>query len=148
MLLHGCSFNGLGDSTGQPSAPVAEIVGVLKNLKDQLSSDLESSTSAEQSAAQGFADLKAAKVQEIKTSSDAIITKEKRSGELALSISQNKDALEDAKDELADAQTYLADLTKECAARAAEYENNQVIRAGEVEALMKAMKFRSRLVLL
>merc|ERR1719316_592402 len=39
--------------------------------------------------------------------------------------------------------TYLADLTKECATRAEEYETNQVIRAGEVEALMKAIEIMS-----
>merc|ERR1719316_230957 len=39
--------------------------------------------------------------------------------------------------------TYLADLTKECAKRAEEFENNQVIRAGECEALMKAIEIMS-----
>jgi len=39
--------------------------------------------------------------------------------------------------------TFLADLTKECAQRAAEYEENQVIRAGEIEALMKAIEIMS-----
>jgi hypothetical protein len=39
--------------------------------------------------------------------------------------------------------TYLADLTKECAQRAAEFENNQNIRAGEIEALMKAIEIMS-----
>merc|ERR1719313_616081 len=36
--------------------------------------------------------------------------------------------------------SYLADLTKECAEKAADYENKQVVRAGEVEALMKAIE--------
>merc|ERR1719161_1941359 len=36
--------------------------------------------------------------------------------------------------------TYLADLTKECASRAAEFETNQEIRAGEIQALMKAIE--------
>merc|ERR1719420_1586641 len=39
--------------------------------------------------------------------------------------------------------TFLADLTKECAQRAEEFENNQVIRAGEIEALMKAIEIMS-----
>jgi len=48
--------------------------------------------------------------------------------------------LADTTASLGEDTTYLADLTKECAARAAEYEKNQVIRAGEVEALMKAIE--------
>jgi len=39
--------------------------------------------------------------------------------------------------------SYLADLTKECAEKAADYENKQVVRAGEVEALMKAIEIMS-----
>merc|ERR1719420_2680934 len=39
--------------------------------------------------------------------------------------------------------TFLADLTKECAQRAEEYETNQNIRAGEIEALMKAIEIMS-----
>jgi hypothetical protein len=39
--------------------------------------------------------------------------------------------------------TFLADLTKECATRAEEFENNQVIRAGEIQALMKAIEIMS-----
>jgi hypothetical protein len=38
---------------------------------------------------------------------------------------------------------YLADLTKECATKAADYEKKQVVRAGEIEALMKAIEIMS-----
>merc|ERR1719313_2612310 len=41
---------------------------------------------------------------------------------------------------LASDESYLADLTKECAAKAADYEAKQVVRAGEIEALMKAIE--------
>merc|ERR1719482_1535344 len=39
--------------------------------------------------------------------------------------------------------TYLSDLTKECDTKAAEYENTQVVRAGEIEALGKAIEIMS-----
>merc|ERR1719482_1990700 len=43
-----------------------------------------------------------------------------------------------------DADTaYLSDLTKECDTKAADYENKQVIRAGEIEALGKAIEIMS-----
>jgi hypothetical protein len=39
--------------------------------------------------------------------------------------------------------TFLADLTKECASKASEFEKCQVVRAGEIEALMKAIEIMS-----
>merc|ERR1719313_2276131 len=64
----------------------------------------------------------------------------------AFKAKREKDNAE-AKGDLADTTaslgsdtSYLADLTKECAEKAADYENKQVVRAGEVEALMKAIE--------
>jgi hypothetical protein len=48
--------------------------------------------------------------------------------------------LSDTTATLASDDSYLADLTKECAAKAADYEAKQVVRAGEIEALMKAIE--------
>jgi len=43
-----------------------------------------------------------------------------------------------------DADTaYLSDLTKECDTKASDYENRQVVRAGEIEALGKAIEIMS-----
>jgi len=43
-----------------------------------------------------------------------------------------------------DADTsFLADLTKECASKAAEFEKTQSVRAGEIQALMKAIEIMS-----
>jgi len=131
--------DGLGDGTGQPSPGVAEIVGILKSMKDTMTSDLSTMTSAEQSAAQGFSELKAAKETEIKTCTEAIIAKEKRSGDLALSLSQNKDALDDSKDELADAQKYLATLTKACDTKRKERDMRNKMRTEEIAAVSDAV---------
>jgi len=38
---------------------------------------------------------------------------------------------------------YLADLTKDCSQKAADYETKQAVRAGEIEALMKAIEIMS-----
>jgi len=131
--------NGEGDGTGAPSVGVAEILGILKNMKDTMTSDLNSMTTAEQSAAQGFSELKAAKQAEIQTTSEAIITKEKRSGQLALSIAENTDALDDAKDELADAQTYLSSLTKACDTKRKERDMRNKMRTDEIAAVSDAV---------
>merc|ERR1719393_200990 len=127
--------DGLGDSSGSGQTPgVAEILGIFKSMKDQMTKDLDTVTTTEVSAASGFSELKAAKEQEIKTSTEAIIAKEKRSGELGLAISQDKDALEDAKDELADAQTYLSTLTKACETKRKERDMRNKMRTDEIAA--------------
>lgn len=54
---------GLGESTSEPSVGVAEIVGVLKGLKDEMSKELSSDTAAEKAAALSFGELKGAKQQ-------------------------------------------------------------------------------------
>merc|ERR1719183_2159460 len=38
---------------------------------------------------------------------------------------------------------YLADLTKDCSMKAEDYETKQAVRAGEIEALMKAIEIMS-----
>lgn len=132
--------DGLGDSSGSGQTPgVAEILGIFKSMKDQMTKDLDTVTTSEVSAASGFSELKAAKEQEIKTSTEAIIAKEKRSGELGLAISQDKDALEDAKDELADAQTYLSTLTKACETKRKERDMRNKMRNDEIAAVSDAV---------
>jgi len=131
--------DGLGESTGQPTAGTAEIIGILKDMKDHMMADLKTMTADEQSAASGFSDLKAAKEQEITTATDAILAKEKRSGALALSISQNENGLDDAKDELADAQGYLSTLNEACEKKRKERDMRNKMRTDEIAALSEAV---------
>jgi hypothetical protein len=131
--------DGLGDAVGAPSAPVSEIVGVLKGLKDDMASDLKSATTTEKASAQGFGELKAAKESEITAASESIITKEKQNGKLAVSIATNKDALDDASKELADSQTYLKDLTDSCSRKGSERDARAKMRADELTAISQAI---------
>merc|ERR1719146_556894 len=56
---------------------------------------------------------------------------------------QAESDLADTTASLASDTTYLSDLTKECSTKAADFENKQVVRAGEIEALMKAIEIMS-----
>lgn len=75
-------------------------------------------------------------------------TKE-QSSKMATKAKREKDKSE-ASGDLADTTasvaadtTYLADLTKECSQKAADYETRQGVRAGEIEALGKAIEIMS-----
>jgi DNA repair exonuclease SbcCD ATPase subunit len=74
----------------------------------------------------------------------------KESSEKMATKSQREKDKSEAEGDLADTTaavasdtTYLADLTKECSTKAADYEARQVVRAGEVQALMKAIEIMS-----
>merc|ERR1719161_1105598 len=81
-----------------------QIVGILKAMKDDMEAGLKQAVADEESAVAGFADLKASKEKEIEIATTAIETKTARSGELAVSVVQTKNELEDTTQEVADTE--------------------------------------------
>merc|ERR1719271_981848 len=97
-----------------------QIVGILKAMKDDMEAELKEAVAAEEKAVAGFADLKASKEKEVEMATEAIETKMARAGELAVSVVQSKDALEDEQEELATTQKFLAQLQSECGTKEKE----------------------------
>jgi len=127
----------------EPSAGVAEIVGILKSMQDEMVKDLGDAESAEKEAALGFGQLKDAKEAEIKAASEAITAKEKRQGDLALSLVNDKNSLDDATDENTDGTKYLASLKEQCMTKMKERDMRQKMRTDEIAALSEAVKILS-----
>merc|ERR1719428_2712121 len=116
-----------------------QIVGILKGMKDDMEAGLKEAVADEEKAIAGFADLKASKNKEIEVATEAIETKTARSGELAVSVVQTKDALEDTQVELADTQKFIAQLESECATKEKEWAVRQKLRAEEISAISEAI---------
>jgi chromosome segregation ATPase len=116
-----------------------QIVGILKNMKDEMEKSIGEAKDAEDAAVAAFADLKAAKQKEIAATTAAIESLTKRSGELAVSIVQNKNSAKDASEENADATEFLANLKKNCADKQSEHDENVSVRAQEIEAISQAI---------
>merc|ERR1719207_450409 len=116
-----------------------QIVGILKGMKDQMEADLKEAVADEEKAIAGFGDLKASKNKEIEVATEAIETKTARSGELAVSVVQTKDALEDTQVELANTQKFIAQLESECATKENEWAVRQKLRAEEISAISEAI---------
>lgn len=131
---------GLGDAVDEPSAPVAEIVGYLKSMEDTMMSDYNTMKKDEVQAFNDFNTLKAAKQQEIGAASESIITKEKRSGAVALSLSQNKHALDDATKENTNAKTSLENLNDQCATKKNTRAMRNKLRTEEIAAISDAIR--------
>merc|ERR1719439_36491 len=116
-----------------------QIVGILKAMKDDMEAELKETIAAEEKSIAGFGDLKASKNKEIEVATEAIETKTSRSGELAVSVVQTKDALEDTQVELADTQKFIAQLESECATKEKEWAVRQKLRAEEISAISEAI---------
>eukprot|EP00746_Dinoflagellata_sp_MGD_P163223 gnl/MRDRNA2_/MRDRNA2_91149_c0_seq1.p1 gnl/MRDRNA2_/MRDRNA2_91149_c0~~gnl/MRDRNA2_/MRDRNA2_91149_c0_seq1.p1 ORF type:complete len:777 (+),score=273.97 gnl/MRDRNA2_/MRDRNA2_91149_c0_seq1:103-2433(+) len=134
---------GEDDDQKEPSAGVAEIIGILKSMQDEMVKDLSDATTTEKEAALGFGQLKDAKEAEIKVAGEAITAKEKRQGDLALSLVNDKNSLDDATDENADGTKYLASLKDQCTTKMKERDMRKKMRTDEIAAISEAVKILS-----
>jgi len=116
-----------------------QIVGILKAMKDDMEAELKEAIADEEKAVAGYGDLKASKEKEIEMATEAIETKMGRAGELAVSVVQSKDALEDANEEAADTTKFLATLEKDCATKEAEMAERTKMRTMEITAISEAI---------
>merc|ERR1719281_629498 len=87
-----------------------------------------------------FNEMKAAKQEEIALNEQAMITKDKRIGALALALSEDTHALEDAQEELANAQKFLANMKEQCATMEKDRAMREKMRADEIAAVSEAIK--------
>merc|ERR1719386_420554 len=127
------------DDSSESTGASDQIVGILKAMKDDMEAELKEAVADEEKAVAGYNDLKGSKEQEIEMATEAVETKMGRAGELAVSVVQTKDALEDANEEAADTQKFLATLEKDCATKEQEMAERTKMRNMEVSAISEAI---------
>merc|ERR1719335_415565 len=111
---------------GGDYAPASgQIVGILKAMKDDMEANLKQAVADEE--------------KEISVATEAIETKTARSGEIAVSVVQTKDALEDTTEELADVEKFIAQLESECATKEKEWAQRSKLRSQEISAISEAI---------
>merc|ERR1719353_2102259 len=131
----------LSGSQSEEYAPASgEIVGILKQLQDEMSADLKELIAQEEAAIKAYEELMAAKKTEIATLTKAIEEKLVRVGELGVKIAEMKNDLEDTQETLAEDTKYLADLGKTCASKTKEWEARCKARSEELLALSDTIK--------
>lgn len=116
-----------------------QIVGILKSMKDDMEKSLADAETAESVAVAGYGDLKASKEQAVELATEAIETKTARVGELAVSVAESTDALEDSKKEFADVTKFIATLAAECGTKEKEFAARSKVRAEEISAISDAI---------
>merc|ERR1719487_221011 len=128
-----------GADSDEMSAGSGEILGIMKQMKEEMESNLAGAEKDEATAIEGFESLSASKETEIEVATEAIETKMARSGELAVSVVQTKDALEDALEEIANAGKYAEQLAAQCATKEKEFAAAAKLRAEEISAISAAI---------
>jgi len=125
------------DSDQEPAS--GQIIGVMKQMKDEFEANSKQADEDEAQASTSFSDLKATKEKEIEFATESIEKKTVRSGELAVSIVQTKDELEDTTAELTETEKYAAGLKEQCAAKEKENAAREKARADEIAAVGEAI---------
>jgi septal ring factor EnvC (AmiA/AmiB activator) len=117
-----------------------EIVGILKQMGDEMAADLKAATDAEAAAAKGYDELMAAKKKEINALTQMIEEKLERSGALAVEIQEMKNDLGDTAEGLEEDKKFIADLEKNCELKAKLFQENVKYRTQELAALADTIK--------
>jgi septal ring factor EnvC (AmiA/AmiB activator) len=133
------SFLSGGDSNGY--APQSgEIVGILKQMGDEMRAAFADETAAEEAAIKSYEELMATKTKLIEMLTKSIEKKLVRIGELGIEIAEMKNDLGDTAESILEDKKFLADLEKGCDTKTAEWEERSKTRAEELLALADTIK--------
>merc|ERR1719353_2097919 len=118
---------------------MGEIVGILKQMKETFESNMEKTTADENKAEEIFAQLKAAKTEEIQSGMDLISSKEQLLAKTNSKKAEAKEDLQDTTAALTADQAFLLDLNKRCSVSDSEWQERQKTRAAEISAVSEAI---------
>merc|ERR1719440_1050885 len=117
-----------------------EILGILKQLRDEMQADRQEAIDAEEKAKKEFEELVTAKEKEIEAATKAIEEKLQRVGDLGVEIVNLKNDLEETAGSLLEDKKFLADLEANCATKKKEWAIRSKTRAEELLAIQETIK--------
>ena len=122
--------------------PVASgsIVGILKQMHDEMSGDEASATKEEEESIKAYEGLMAAKTKEVNALTAQIEVEMKRVGELGVEIAVAANDLEETTASLGEDEKFLLELEKGCSTKTQEWEEIKKIRAEELVTLADTIK--------
>jgi len=122
------------------NAQSGEIVGILKQLKEEMEGGLKDSQEKEQAAAAAFAELRAAKTQEIESAEKMSEQKEDDLATSENSLAEAKEDLGQEKDALAEAQKFLKNLKETCTDADKKFDERKAARLSEITAVSETIE--------
>jgi len=133
------SFLSQGSST-EYVPQSGEIIGILKQMKDEMEADLKEAKANEEKAIADYKALVAAKKKEIEAATQAIEEKMTRVGELGVEVATMVNDLEDTKEGLEEDKKFLANMDSMCEQKKKEWAEYQKMMAMELLALADTIK--------
>merc|ERR1719367_1404579 len=117
-----------------------QIVGILKQMEDEMSKALEEAETAEAEAIKAYDALMAAKQKEVESLNAQIETKLTRKGELGVELAGGLNEIEDTEVSVAEDEKFLAELETGCATKEKEWAAVCKTRQEELVALAETIK--------
>jgi len=131
----------LSNSQGAEYAPQSgQIVGILKQMGDEMAAGLAEATKAEEAAIANYEKLMAAKKKEVNALTKEIEIKLTRIGDLGVEIAEMKNDIGDTQEALVEDKKFLANLEENCEKKKKEWEVIVKTRAEELAALADTIK--------
>jgi len=126
-------------SNSEEAGASGEIVGILKQLGDEMAKDLADATKVEEGAIADYNGLVAAKNEEVATLTTAIEDKITRIGESGLKIEDLKADSKDTAEKIVADNKFLADLKVECADKEKAWDAESKERQAELVAIAETI---------
>jgi len=125
---------------GEYAPQSGQIVGILKQMEDEMAKALEEAETAEAEAIKAYDALMAAKEKEVETLNAQIEEKLTRKGELGVELAGGLNELEDTEISVAEDKKFLAELETGCATKEKEWAEVCKTRQEELVALAETIK--------
>eukprot|EP00747_Dinoflagellata_sp_TGD_P137796 gnl/TRDRNA2_/TRDRNA2_175726_c0_seq65.p1 gnl/TRDRNA2_/TRDRNA2_175726_c0~~gnl/TRDRNA2_/TRDRNA2_175726_c0_seq65.p1 ORF type:complete len:749 (+),score=304.12 gnl/TRDRNA2_/TRDRNA2_175726_c0_seq65:100-2346(+) len=125
--------------TGTYTSQSAEIVGILKNMRDTFKQNLANARATEDAQSKAFKKFMKTKNEEYDMMKEEYEEKQENLGTNDDELSAKKTQLDDAESTKADDEEFLAKLITMCDAKAKQYEERTALRANEDAAISEAI---------
>jgi hypothetical protein len=120
-------------------AKSGEILGILNELKDQMTANLSEAQQEEARAAATFADMRTAKTAEIESAEKQAESKEDLLAKTAMNLAESKEDLEKTQATLAEDQKFMKTLKETCGEADKNFETRKSARLAEIEAVSQTI---------
>jgi len=129
-----------GQNSEEYAPQSGQIVGILKQMEDEMSKSLEGATAAEAEAVKSYEVLIAAKQKEVDALTAQIEEEQTRIGDLGVELASMENDIEDTKQSLAEDTQFLSELGEGCDRKEKEWEEIKKTRQEELVALSETIK--------
>jgi len=116
------------------------IIGILKDMYDTFSADLETQTEQEATGQKNYEDFMATKAKQLATLQATLAKKEARKAEVEKDLADTTQALEDTTAQLKEDTKFFDEMKANCKAKADEWNIRTSMRAEELEGINKALE--------